>query len=150
MDTEANVVREPLLNPMRTVLLQLAVFNVVMMLLTIGFERNLYVSSVLLIITVFGWNIGIFAWIRADSRKRGFSLHPKFSYAVVLFGILAFIYYLFRSRGFVNAWPALGYAFLFVLSADAVAIFFGIVLFVIILIVQGPNALSTPPPPSVR
>jgi hypothetical protein len=139
MDTAA-VFKQPFWNPRRVVLAELLVFNIMMMLLMKGFQQHPYVSSVILIIDVFGWNIGILAWCKADSRMRGYQLHPKFPLAVVLFGVFAFVYYLFRSRGFLGALAGLGYAVLFVFIADAAAIFLGLILAVLLLIVQGSDA----------
>lgn len=45
-------------------------------------------------------NIFAFAWCRIDSRERGYELHRLFPFAIIIFGFLALIYYLFRSRGF--------------------------------------------------
>ena len=128
-----------------TILLQLVVFSVVTMLLTIGFERNLYVSSILTVINVLGWNIGILAWCRADSKTRHYALHRKFPLFVVLFGTIAFVYYVFRSRGFWAGLSTLGYSALFVLFATAVSLFFGILLAICIAIVMGPQFLDPPP-----
>jgi hypothetical protein len=60
-----------------------------------------------------GGNIAAFAWIRADSEDRGYKLHRLFPFAVVIFGTLALIYYLFRSRDFVAAMSSIGWLLLY-------------------------------------
>ncbi|HRI04884.1 MAG TPA: hypothetical protein PLL77_14185 [Pyrinomonadaceae bacterium] len=60
-------------------------------------------------------NIFTYVWIRMDSQERRYELHRFFSYAVVVFGTLALIYYLFRSRGFRGGVVSLGWLLLYVI-----------------------------------
>jgi amino acid transporter len=54
-----------------------------------------------------------FAWIRADSEERGYKLQRLFPVAVAIFGALALIYYLFKSRVFVAAMSSIGWLLLY-------------------------------------
>ena len=80
-------------------------------------------------------NITAFVWIRYDSDDRGYKLHWFFPYAVVIFGTLALIYYLFRSRGFAGGLRSVGwmviYAFVLLIVATVVALLVGMVLVLI-------------------
>ena len=71
------------------------------------FSRNIYVSSVVTLLLVFGYGMAIYSWCRLDSRGRNYQLSRWFPYLVVLFGTLTLIYYLFRSRGFLHGLRAL-------------------------------------------
>lgn len=44
-------------------------------------------------------NFLTFVWIKFDSEERRYRLHRLFPFTVVIFGIFALLYYLFRSRG---------------------------------------------------
>jgi hypothetical protein len=64
------------------------------------FGEGYWLARVMELILVFGLCVCMYAWCRFDSDARGYDLHGKFVYAVVIFGHLALFYYLFRSRGF--------------------------------------------------
>lgn len=51
-------------------------------------------------ILAFGSNLIAYMWCRLDSDERGYQLHRLFSYAIIIFGLAALFYYIFRSRGF--------------------------------------------------
>ncbi|MFZ1699273.1 MAG: hypothetical protein WBO10_17955 [Pyrinomonadaceae bacterium] len=93
------------------------------------------------IITAVGINFAQFAWVRIDSRERGYELHRAFPFLIVIFGTFAFLYYIFRSRGFVQGIVATGWL---------LAYFFGVVLslFIIVLVVVVGLALTGILPPT--
>lgn len=80
-------------------------------------------------------NIVVFIWIRHDSRERGYKLHSLFPYVVVIFGLLALIYYLFRSRGFPDGLFSTGWMLLYgaalIIAATIVTLLIGVVLVLI-------------------
>lgn len=77
-----------------------------------------------------GLNIFAFAWCRIDSRKRGYELHRLFPYAIVLFGDFALIYYLFRSRQFLDGLKSFGW---FILYVVVLLITTTIIVFVVVI-----------------
>jgi heme/copper-type cytochrome/quinol oxidase subunit 4 len=97
-------------------------------LFTIAFEmvgmimpQKSDLSTLISLFLAIGLNVAAFAWCRMDSRERRYELHRFFPFAVIIFGWLALIYYLFRSRGargglISTAWFAL-YAILLFLGA---------------------------------
>src|SRR6187401_1455467 len=94
-------VRQPFWTPKRKILAEVLVFTIAVEVLAMVFGGNRYLSAIIAVINVFGWGLGLLAWCKADSRVRGYQLHRSFPLAVVLFGQLALLYYLFRSRGFL-------------------------------------------------
>ncbi len=90
-------------------------------------------------IVAIGLNIFAYVWIRMDSQERRYELHKYFSYAVVVFGTLALIYYLFRSRGFRGGIVSLGWLLLYVIPTFLVVI---IVSAVIVLALVMTSAVS--------
>ena len=89
------------------------------------FDERGGVFKTINLISILVLNILEFMWCRIDSRERSYKLHRFFSYSVIIFGILAVIYYLFRSRGFRGglvsvAWILL-YAVLLVLTIIVVS-----------------------------
>ncbi len=70
-------------------------------------------SRIIDIVLTLGLNIFAFAWCRLDATERNYKLHQYFSYVVVLFGTLALLYYLFRSRGFRGGLVSTGWLILY-------------------------------------
>lgn len=103
-------------------------------LLSIIFARNIYVSSVVSTLLVFGYGLAIYSWCRFDSRERGFQLSDWFPYMVVLFGTLTFVYYLFRSRGFVHGMKALALFVLLVIGILFIEVILGIFLGIVMVL----------------
>ena len=76
---------------------------------------------------------------RLDSRERGYPLSPRFPYAVVIFGTLSLIFYLFRSRGFARGLGSAAIFFAFLIALFIIdAVFAAIVLVLISLITRTP------------
>ena len=103
--------------------------------------RNVYVSNVLAIVFTFGYGLAILAWCRLDSRERGYALSPRFPYAVVIFGTLSLIFYLFRSRGFDGGMRAVA---VFFASLIGLFIIDGIVAVITIILIS--IVIGTPVP----
>lgn len=80
------------------------------------------------LVGIFNLNILVFAWCRVDSQERGYSLHRLFSYAVVFFGVFAMIYYLFRSRGFVDGLSSVGWFLLYIFCSVVLSTIISIVI----------------------
>ena len=128
--------------PKRVVLLQTLVFSIVIAILSAGFIRNSFITGILSIINVLGWGVCILAWIKADSRLRGYALHRHFPLIVVIFGTVALIYYLFRSRGFVQGLVGLAYFVLFALLTLTVSIISAMIVMIITVMIAGPRILE--------
>lgn len=103
-------------------------------LISIIFARNIYVSSSVTCLLVFGYGLAIYSWCQFDSRERGFQLSDWFSYLVVLFGTLALVYYLFRSRGFLRGLVALGLFILLIIGMLLIEVIFGIFLGIVMVL----------------
>ncbi len=81
-----------------------------------------------------GLNVFELMWCRMDSRERGYELHRHFTFAVVIFGVLALLYYLFRSREFRGGLISTGWLVLYVIAVVAVtSIVSGLAVTVLIL-----------------
>lgn len=79
------------------------------------FDDDKGFSRIIDIFLTLGLNIFAFAWCRNDAGERGYKLHRFFSYAVVILGTLALLYYLFRSRGFRRGLVSTGWLVLYVI-----------------------------------
>jgi len=112
------------MNEKRRVLVGIAVFSVVSTIASVLAEPNQSVYSAISILTAVGFGVGILIWCKADSQERNIPLSSGFRIAVVIFGLFALIYYLFKSRGFKRGFVSTGYALLF-----------GLILFMINVIV---------------
>ena len=87
----------------------ITIFTVIASAITAGNEQ-LY-SAVTLIATV-AYGVSILVWCSVDARDRGFPLGFGFRLFIVLFGVLALIFYLFKTRGLREGFVAVGYAFM--------------------------------------
>jgi hypothetical protein len=74
----------------------LVTFASMMSRVVIGEEQAVGLASLLLGIVL---NVLALLWARIDAEERAYRLHPLFTLAVVVFGVFAIVYYLFRSRG---------------------------------------------------
>ena len=74
----------------------LVTFASMMSRVVIGEDQAVGVANLILGIVL---NVLALLWARIDAEERAVELHPLFPVAVVVFGIFAIIYYLFRSRG---------------------------------------------------
>lgn len=61
-------------------------------------------------------NVLALLWARIDAEERAVELHPLFTLAVVVFGIFAIIYYLFRSRGASGGLVSTGWLILYIVG----------------------------------
>ncbi len=103
------------------------------------FEADRGLSRIIDLIAGIALNILTFAWCRTDSEERGYSLHRFFPIATIIFGFLALLYYLFRSRGFRGGAISTGW---FALYAVCSIIASGIVAMTILLALVMTGAVS--------
>jgi hypothetical protein len=64
----------------------------------------------------FGVNVLGLMWTKRDAEERGYALSQAFPIAVVIFGVFAILYYLFRSRGAQGGFRATGWLLLYVVA----------------------------------
>ena len=89
-----------------------------------------------------GSNLMAYMWCRIDSDERGYKLHRLFTYAIIIFGVLALLYYIFRSRGFGRGVGAV-VALIIYVACTYIAV--SIVALVILLVLMAAGLI----PPSV-
>ena len=78
-------------------------------------------------------NLMAFAWCRIDSRERGYELHRLFAYAIVFLGVLALIYYVFRSRGLLGGLAAVGWLLVYVSCTYIVVLLISVFVFIVLI-----------------
>lgn len=78
-------------------------------------------------------NIMAFAWCRIDSRERGYELHRLFAYAIVILGVAALIYYVFRSRGFSGGLSAVGWLVAYLSCVYILVLLISVVIFIALI-----------------
>jgi len=80
-------------------------------------------------------NVLALMWAKIDAEERSYELSRHFTLAVVVFGIFAIIYYLFRSRGMSGGLVTFGLLILYiVVMVFALAITTAIVTFLLVAI----------------
>ena len=80
-------------------------------------------------------NVLALMWAKIDAEERSYELSRHYTLAVVVFGIFAIIYYLFRSRGMTVGFVTFGLLILYiVVMAFALAIATAIVTFLLVAI----------------
>ena len=116
-DLRGNEPRRSFLNEKRWLLfVYVPIFVSVCSILGIVFEEHKGFSLLVDIALALGLNIFELMWCRMDSRERGYELHRHFTFAVVIFGVLALLYYLFRSRDFREGLISIGWLVLYVIA----------------------------------
>lgn len=109
-----------------------------------AFGESYRIARVLELIFMFGLGVCMYAWCCIDSDARGYHLHRRFVYAVVIFGHLALFFYLFRSRG-------LGGGLLAILRYAIYIVILLLLSFIVTAILVLPfelfNGPPAPPPP---
>ena len=63
------------------------------------FIRDIQIANVVNVVFGIALNVLALMWAKIDAEERRYELGRYFTFAVVLFGVFAIIYYLFRSRG---------------------------------------------------
>ena len=90
-------------------------------------------------------NVLALMWAKIDADERQYELSPYFPIAVVLFGIFAIIYYLFRSRGASGGLISFGWLVLYI-GATFLALIIVSVIFTFLLVAIGvlPQSVLNP------
>ena len=102
--------------------------------LVIIFEEDKGFSLLIDLVLALGLNVFELMWCRMDGRERGYQLHRHFTFAVVIFGVLALLYYLFRSREFRGGLVSTGWLVLYVVALVVVSsLVSGLAIMVLIL-----------------
>lgn len=128
----------------RLLFVYVPVFTFVFVALSLVFGENKGIERLFDIVLTLGLNVFAFVWCRFDSTERRYQLSRLFGYAVVIFGTLALIYYLFRSRGFLGGLRSVGwlllYAVLLFLTTSILSA--AVVLLLVVIGVVSPSVLS--------
>lgn len=101
------------LQPKSIILIIAALFSVLMTSLMVIFDIGTPQHNLFRIIDVLGLGILIFAWTYYDSIERNQLISPRLRILLVIFGTIALIYYLFKSRGLKNGLISIGKLALF-------------------------------------
>jgi dipeptide/tripeptide permease len=98
--------------------------------------RDNQIEDVVNLIFAIVMNVLALMWAKIDADERQYELSRYFTFAVVLFGVFAIIYYLFRSRGARDGLISTGWM---VLYALALTVALGLIsaIVAIVLIVTG-------------
>ncbi len=118
----------------RLLFIYLPAFILVSLIASIAIDELAGENRVMDIVMSLGLNISAFAWCRMDSRERGYDLHRFFPFAIIIFGFLALLYYLFRSRGFRGGLIATGWLILYVVLCLAAVILVGLIIVTVLLL----------------
>ena len=97
----------------RNVLIATIIFSILSGVISFWFENNPQIEQVFSLLTAIGYGILILIWCKIDSNERNENLGSGFRILLVIFGVFALIYYLFKSRGIKNGFISSGYALLF-------------------------------------
>ena len=74
-------------------------------------------------------NLAVFIWCGLDSRERGYKLHRLFGFAVIFLGLVALVYYLFRSRGLRGGFVSFGWLLVYIIGCYVVVLFAALVIY---------------------
>ena len=90
-------------------------------------------------------NVLALMWAKLDAEERSYELSRHFTLAVVVFGIFAIIYYLFRSRGMSGGLVTFGLLILYI-GATFLALIVVSVIFTFLLVAIGvlPQSVLNP------
>jgi len=90
-------------------------------------------------------NVLALMWAKIDAEERSYELSRHFTLAVVVFGIFAIIYYLFRSRGASGGLISFGWLVLYI-GATFLALIIVSVIFTFLLVAIGvlPQSVLNP------
>ena len=90
-------------------------------------------------------NVLALMWAKIDAEERSYELSRHFTLAVVIFGIFAIIYYLFRSRGASGGLISFGWLVLYI-GATFLALIIVSVIFTFLLVAIGvlPQSVLNP------
>jgi len=92
-------------------------------------------DAVIFLASAIGYGILILSWCKADSQERGDELSSGWTPMLVVFGWLALIAYLFKSRGFAKGLLAVLYTFGFAIGTlvfDLIVLIIGLLAAVLI------------------
>ncbi len=112
----------------RRVLIILGVAQVVVTLAGVVLGRFEAVSAFIAILSAVGWAVGILAWINIDAEERAEDLSSGLRFAIIILGVFALAYYLFKTRGAVGGLKGLGWTLIYFLA-------FFVVYFILVVIV---------------
>ena len=126
---------EPISAEKRWILfLYVPVAFLVIIVLGVVFENDKTIASIFDIVATLALNVLAFAWCRVDADERGYELHRFFPFAMIIFGTLTLLYYIFRSRGFVGGLTSTGWLVLYTACCFVVSTLIGGL--IILLLVQ--------------
>lgn len=118
----------------RRILIAAAIFSVLIAPPLILFDDGTAQARLFDLITISGYGILVLGWCYYDSLERDEPLGTGFRVLIVLLGVLPLFIYLIKSRGFKRGLLSIviallicaGLLLIMVISAEAVAIIFGI------------------------
>jgi len=119
----------------RLLFIYIPIFASVGFLAALGFEDSKGTSRLIDLLLTLGLNYAAYVWIRIDSEESGYELHYVFAFAVIILGLLALLYYLFRSRGFRGGLISTGWFLLYAATCFVATIILSLVISIALVLV---------------
>ena len=116
----------------RKVLIILGVAQIVVTLAGVVLGRFEAVSAFIAILSAVGWAVGILAWIKIDAEERAEDVSSGLRFAIIILGVFALAYYLFKTRGLVGGLKGIGWTLLYFLAFFVVYFVLVVILFTIL------------------
>lgn len=99
------------------VLVGLNLFWFVSSLVNVVLQPSGVAGSLIFLGSALCWGVGIFLWCRIDGKERGDPLTASENVAIVMFGLLALIWYLFKTRGAKGGFKALVWTLVYAIGS---------------------------------
>lgn len=115
----------------RNVIAASLVFTILSCGFSFRFDDNPQAAEIVSLCTAVGYGLLILMWCKIDSNQRGENLGAGFRFLVVIFGVFALVYYLFKSRGLKQGFMSVAYALLFFIAIVLVGATVSTMLFIL-------------------
>jgi hypothetical protein len=108
------------------------VFTTFLVTMSVIFEQDQGLTSLVNVLLTLGLNIFAFVWCRIDGRERNYKFHQLFPVAVIILGLVAVLYYLFRSRGFSGGLVSTGWLLLYMAACFVMVTIVGVIMLIVL------------------
>jgi hypothetical protein len=95
------------------VLIGAIIYSILSNMLSFWFEGNNQIEQIISLPITIGYGVLTLFWCKMDADERNENVSARFRFLVVIFGVFALVYYLFKSRGLKKGFISFGYALLF-------------------------------------
>ena len=108
------------------------VFTTFLVTVSVIFEQDQGLTSLVNVLLTLGLNIFAFVWCRIDGRERTYEFHQLFPVAVIILGLVAVLYYLFRSRGLQGGLISTGWLLLYMAVCFVMITIVGVIVLIVL------------------